>query len=77
MSVSRCFRNRFDSCKAWPVSTSPEARAALKGVEAVTIAGTLEYQACDDRLCFTPRSIQVSYTVKLRQLDTERAMVPK
>jgi hypothetical protein len=49
----------------------------LKGVETVTISGALEYQACDDRLCFNPRSIPVSYTVKLRSLDTERATVPK
>jgi hypothetical protein len=45
-------------------------------VPTVTIAGTLEYQACDDRLCFPPRSIPVSYAVKLRQLDSERAAVP-
>jgi hypothetical protein len=37
----------------------------------------LEYQACDDRLCFAPRSIPVSHVVTLRQLDTERATVPK
>jgi hypothetical protein len=59
------------------VSTSVDARAALKGVETVTISGALEYQACDDRLCFNPRSIPVSFTVKLRALDTERATVPK
>jgi hypothetical protein len=31
----------------------------------------------DDRLCFTPRSLPLSYTVKVRQLDTERTTVPK
>jgi peroxiredoxin len=71
------FQKPFRLVQSMAVSTSPDARAALKGVDTVTIAGTLEYQACDDRLCFTPRSIPVSYTVKLRQLDTERATVPK
>jgi peroxiredoxin len=71
------FQKPFRLVQSMAVSTTPEARAALKGVESVTIAGTLEYQACDDRLCFIPRSIPVSYTVKLRQLDTERASVPK
>ena len=54
-----------------------DPRSPFKICLQLTIAGTLEYQACDDRLCFTPRSIPVSYTVKLRQLDTERATVPK
>lgn len=71
------FQKPFRLVQSMAMSTSPEARAALKGVEAVTISGSLEYQACDDRLCFTPRSIPVSYTVKVRQLDTERATVPK
>ena len=71
------FQKPFRLVQSMAVSTSPEARAALKGVDTVTIAGTLEYQACDDRLCFTPRSIPVSHTVKLRPLDTERATVPK
>ncbi len=71
------FQKPFRLVQSMAVSASPEARAALKGVDTVTIAGTLEYQACDDRLCFTPRSIPVSYTVKLRRLDIERATVPK
>jgi peroxiredoxin len=71
------FQQPFQLVQRMAISTTPEARAALKGVDTVTITGTLEYQACDDRLCFTPRSIPVSYTVKLRQLDTERTTVPK
>jgi peroxiredoxin len=71
------FQKPFRLVQSMAVSTSPDARSALKGVDTVTISGSLEYQACDDRLCFTPQSIPVSYTVKVRQLDTERATVPK
>jgi peroxiredoxin len=71
------FQKPFRLVQSMAVSTSADARAALKGVKTVTISGTLEYQACDDRLCFNPRSIPVSYTVKLRPLDSERATVPK
>jgi AhpC/TSA family/Disulphide bond corrector protein DsbC len=71
------FQKPFRLVQSMAVSTSPEARTALTGAETVTISGSLEYQACDDRLCFNPRSIPVSYTVKVRQLDTERATVPK
>jgi hypothetical protein len=36
------------------------------GATEVTITGALEYQACDDRICFRPQSIPVSYTVRLK-----------
>jgi len=35
--------------------------------------GRLEYQARDDRLCFAPTSVPVSWTAKMRTLDRERA----
>lgn len=61
------FQKPFRLVYSMAISASQDARAALKGVDSVTITGTLEYQACDDRLCFTPRSIPVSHVVKLRQ----------
>jgi hypothetical protein len=35
----------------------------------VTLAGTLEYQACDDRVCFIPDSVPVQVTLGLRPLE--------
>lgn len=55
------------------LDASPEAQAALKEVSSLTIAGTLEYQACDDRICFSPQSVALSWTMKVRELDRERA----
>jgi hypothetical protein len=71
------FQKPFRLTQSMAVSTSPELRSTLATVDSVTIKGTLDYQACDDRICFTPRSIPVSYTVKLRPLDTERAGVAR
>jgi peroxiredoxin len=71
------FQKPFRLVQTVVVTTSSEARAALKGLDTVTISGWIDYQACDDQLCFTPRSIPVSYAVKFRPLDTERATVPK
>jgi hypothetical protein len=71
------FQKPFRIVQSMALKSSSDARAALKGVETMTIGGTLEYQACDDRVCFTPRSVPVSHTVTIRQLDTERATVPK
>ena len=32
----------------------------------LTVRGTLEYQACDDAICYNPQSIPLSWTVALR-----------
>lgn len=69
------FQRPFRLVQTMSVSAARETRAALEGVESVTISGTLEYQACDDRVCYNPQSIPVSHDVSLRQLDTERTTV--
>jgi peroxiredoxin len=51
---------------------TPQAQAALRGKESVTISGALEYQACDDKTCFNPTSVPVTWTVQLRPLVRER-----
>ena len=51
---------------------TPQAQAALRGRDAVTLAGTLEYQACDDTVCFNPTTVPLSWTLTLRALVTER-----
>lgn len=55
------------------IDPSPQAQAGLKDVSSLTIKGVLNYQACDDKLCFTPQSVPLTWTVSLRQLDCERA----
>jgi len=42
-------------------------RAARK--ERVTIAGKLRYQACDDKVCFMPQEIPISWTIDLRPME--------
>lgn len=49
-----------------------KAQAALRGRENLTINGTLEYQACDDRICYNPVSLPLSWTLDLRSLVTQR-----
>jgi peroxiredoxin len=69
------FQQPFRLVQTMSVSASREMRAALEGVERVTISGTLEYQACDDLVCYNPQSVHVSHDIALRQLDTERTTV--
>jgi len=55
------------------VDASQEARASLLELDALTISGSLDYQACDDAICYNPVSIPVSFTLDLELLDRQRA----
>jgi len=55
------------------IDASRDTEASLKDRASITIQATLDYQACDDKLCFNPQSIPLSWTVGLRPLDRERA----
>jgi len=48
---------------------TPEAQKLLRALTSVTITGALEYQACDDKVCFNPASVPISFVVSLKGLD--------
>jgi hypothetical protein len=52
--------------EAVPEATA-EARKALAGRNELTFTGTLEYQACDDTICYNPVSLPLSWKVSLRE----------
>jgi peroxiredoxin len=39
----------------------------------VTVKGTLEYQACDSKICFLPASVPVEWHLQILPLDRQRA----
>jgi peroxiredoxin len=43
-----------------------EAQKAFAGRKELTLTGTLEYQACDDRICYNPTSVPLSWTVDVK-----------
>ncbi len=45
---------------------TPEARKALAGRNELVLSGRLEYQACDDTICYNPVSLPLSWKVALR-----------
>jgi peroxiredoxin len=55
------------------IDASPQAQTAMKDATSLTITGVLNYQACDDKVCFTPQTVPLTWTVSLRPLDRERA----
>ncbi len=48
-----------------------QAQGELRGKESITIRGTFDYQACNDRECFNPVSVPLSWTVGLRPIVTQ------
>ena len=58
------------------IDPSTAGTAALKDITTLTIAGTFEYQACDDKVCFLPQSVPLSWTIGVKPLDRERAKQP-
>jgi len=48
-----------------------------RDVVSKTLAGSLEYQACDDKTCFNPVSLPLTWTMGLKALVTERPTRPQ
>lgn len=55
------------------ILATPDAMKQLAGLASVTLRGRLEYQACDDKVCYAPTSVPVNFTVNLRELDRKPA----
>ena len=66
------FQKPFRLLQEIVLNGTPQAQAALRGRETVTIKGSLEYQACDDRQCFNPVSVPLTWTITPRALVTQR-----
>lgn len=58
------------------LEVTPEAEAAFRGRTDLTLTGTLEYQACDDKVCFNPAVVPLSWTLKVTPNITERVKRP-
>ena len=56
------------------VEGNPEAAAELAEIDALTLTGRLDYQACDDKVCFNPASIPLTWTLAVAPLDRQPAL---
>ena len=62
------FRKPFTlSMDVVPEATA-EGRRAFAGMNELVITGTLDYQACDDKICYNPVSVPLSWKVALKGL---------
>jgi peroxiredoxin len=55
------------------VNASETSEAAMAEMEALTLSGSLEFQACDDAICYLPVSMPISFTLDLDEPDVQRA----
>jgi hypothetical protein len=67
------FMKPFQLRREATILATPEAQKLLSGMTAVTITGALEYQACDDKVCFNPTRVPISFAVSLKSLDRRPA----
>jgi AhpC/TSA family/Thiol:disulfide interchange protein DsbD, N-terminal len=51
------------------LSLTREVRRRAVAGEALTVGGTLSYQACNDRLCFSPDAMPLTWTITLIPIE--------
>ncbi len=56
--------------------TTREERAAFDALGTLTFTGSLEYQACDEKVCYNPVSVPLSWTVGIKPLAPRQAQRP-
>jgi len=69
----RVYQRPFRIVQDVALDASPEGQAALKDVSSLTLKATFGYQACDDKVCFSPQVVPLTWTLNVRQLDRERS----
>jgi len=60
------YQKPFQLVQPVVLDDSPDGAARLRRANRLIISGSLSYQACDDRLCFAPASVPVSWTFTVR-----------
>ena len=71
------FQKPFQLVQELLLDGTPASQEALRGKEDLTLTGTLQYQACDDRICYNPVSVPLSWKLSLRNIIRERPTVAR
>jgi peroxiredoxin len=71
------YRKPFTLVQEVVLEGTAKAQTALRGKDGVTLNGTLAYQACDDKVCFNPVSIPLTWRVRLRAIVNDRPPAPR
>jgi hypothetical protein len=60
------YSNPFQLVRELTIPTTPEVRKALAGRTTVILDATLAYQACDDKICYSPQKVPMSWTLAIK-----------
>jgi hypothetical protein len=71
------YQRTFTLLQEVVVDATREAERALAELDALTLTGSLDYQACNDQLCFDPVSVPLTFTLDLESHDNQRANRPQ
>jgi hypothetical protein len=63
------YSKRFRLVQDVTILAAPEIQKLLASAPTVTIAGALEYQACDEKICYNPARVPFSFTLTTKGLD--------
>lgn len=66
------YHGRFRIVRDVTLAGDPKVKPLLNSKGELEIAGTLRYQACDDRICYPPRNVPVKWTVDYEEVDRQR-----
>ena len=55
------------------VLATQEVQKQLATTPTITLSGSLEYQACDDKVCYAPTSVPIRFTLTVQELDRKPA----
>ena len=54
------------------IGPEAEVKPKLDAHDEMVLAGSLRYQACDDRECYIPETVPLQWTFNFEPLDRER-----
>jgi Disulphide bond corrector protein DsbC len=70
------YAGRFRIIQDVTISFSPTSeivRSLISSGKTVSISGELAYQACDKTVCYPPKSVPVTWTLRVFPLDVKRS----
>ena len=68
------FQQPFTILQEVVMAATPETEQALAEMETITLSGFLNYQACDDAICYLPQSVPISFVLDTEGPDRLRAL---
>ena len=68
------YQEKFTLLQEAVVNASAEAEEIMEELDALTLSGSFDYQACDDAICYPPASVPITFTLELEHLDYQRTI---